>query len=51
MLSSEGIQPARERLPTLRDFPEDGGVRAHVRECLEIYAALRESPRLITGRG
>ncbi len=49
VLSSAGIQPARERLPTLRDFPEEGGVRAHVRECLEIYAALRASPRRITG--
>lgn len=49
VLASDGIQPESERVPTLREFPTEGGVREHVRACLEIYAALRASPALITG--
>lgn len=41
VLSSRGVQPAKEDIPSRESFSEDNGVRAHVERCLQIYSALR----------
>jgi hypothetical protein len=40
VLDSQGIEPPAERIPDLTEFPTDGGVRAHVAECVAYYAQL-----------
>jgi len=47
VLTSVGIQPAIEPIPPLESFPDSNGLRAHVAECLKIYAALRSEPNRI----
>ncbi len=46
VLASSGILPP-EPIPSVFDFPAEGGVRDHVTRCLEIYRGLRESPARI----
>jgi hypothetical protein len=41
VLDSKGLEPPAERIPELSAFPTDGGLRAHVAECVERYEALR----------
>ncbi|MFE0116820.1 hypothetical protein ACFWZA_01840 [[Kitasatospora] papulosa] len=41
-MDSRGIDPPRDETPDLESFPLEGGLRAHVRECLQWYAELSE---------
>jgi hypothetical protein len=41
VLASGGLEAPREAIPPLERFPETGGFRAHVAECVERYEALR----------
>jgi hypothetical protein len=43
VLESTGIQPAVEAIPPLAIFPEEGGWREHVANCLAIYEELGRS--------
>jgi hypothetical protein len=47
VLESEGVTADTDPRPTLEDFPEEGGFRAHVVECQGIYQRLREMEELI----
>lgn len=47
VLASTGLKPDLSMVPTLDSFPEENGVRAHVRRSLEIYRELRQSPERI----
>ncbi len=47
VLASTGLKPDLSMVPTLDYFPEEGGVRAHVNHCLEIYRRLRQAPERI----
>ena len=47
VLESEGVTADTDPLPELTYFPESGGFRDHVIECLAIYHRLRELPELI----
>jgi hypothetical protein len=51
VLSSKGLQPATEFIPTLDMFPDDNKFRRHLRESIDIYRLLRRSPEriLVTG--
>jgi hypothetical protein len=51
VLASTGIAPEDEPVPALHEFPEDGGLRAHVHSCLEIYERLRASSARVTADG
>jgi hypothetical protein len=48
VLGSTGLQPATEPIPHLDSFPTEGGWRAHVAACLEIYEELRAAPERIS---
>jgi hypothetical protein len=41
VLESHGIEAPKEQIPALSHFPEQGGFRDHVAECVETYEALR----------
>lgn len=43
VLDSRGLEPPAERVPDLSEFPEDGGFRQHVADCVERYEDLRAS--------
>lgn len=47
ILNSRGIEPPVESPPDLGWFPVYGGLRAHVRRCLDLYQELLEDPHLI----
>ena len=47
VLSSTGIQPAKEEMPTLDSFPTQHGVRDHVGKCLEMYRQLCRDERRV----
>ena len=47
VLSSKGIQPATEPIPSLDTFPIQNQFRAHVTHCLELYQELRHNPHRI----
>lgn len=47
VLGSNTIRPATEAIPSLDSFTEEGGIRAHVKDCLNIYQALRQDSNLI----
>lgn len=40
VLLSEGIQPATENIQAIEDFPEEYGIREHLKECMDIYQTL-----------
>jgi hypothetical protein len=42
VLDSHGIEAPTEEIPDLSAFPEDGGFRQHVAECVAQYEALRD---------
>jgi hypothetical protein len=42
VLASGGIEAPSEQIPPLERFPETGGFRAHVADCVARYEALRE---------
>lgn len=48
VLGSRTLQAATETIPPVNSFTEEGGIRAHVVECLEIYRQLMQDPYLIT---
>lgn len=48
VLQSGGLIPDDVPIPSLEFFPEDGGFRQHVIECLEAYKQLRENKHIIT---
>jgi hypothetical protein len=50
VLHSDGLLPDEEPIPSLEYFPEDGGFRRHVIDCLNIYKQLRESVQLVSPR-
>ncbi len=41
VLRSRGIEPLMEQVPTLREIPEERGLRQHVEEALEIFNELQ----------
>lgn len=43
VLSSTGMLPDTETIPTLDSFPTENGYREHVRQCLRIYEKLQSS--------
>jgi hypothetical protein len=47
VLNSKGIEPPMETVPDLAEFPEDGGLRAHVSWALDLYEQLRRDPKRI----
>ncbi len=47
VLASRGLEPARSAPPDLDTFPEEGGFRDHVRECLALYRELGADERRI----
>ncbi len=47
VLSSTGIQPPTEPIPSLDSFPVQNQFRAHVAHCLELYQDLRRDPHRI----
>jgi hypothetical protein len=49
VLASGGLEAPVEVLPSLSDFPDQNGFRAHVAECMTRYEALR--PEFITRGG
>ena len=48
VLTSERVEPATEQPPDVDSFPERGGLRSHVAECLGIYRRLLEDPNRLT---
>lgn len=47
ILNSRGLEPPVETPPDLARYPVYGGLRAHVRRCLDLYHELLEDPHLI----
>lgn len=50
VLASTAVEPPRERVPELTEFPVEGGMRGHVEAALAIYLALRAAPELVRSR-
>jgi hypothetical protein len=47
VLSSRGMYPDTETIPSLQSFPVEKGYREHVKRCLQIYQGLQGSPARI----
>jgi Sulfotransferase domain len=47
VLKSTGLQPACETIPKIADFPQAGGFRDHVENCLQVYDALRKDANMV----
>ncbi|MGH8898623.1 MAG: hypothetical protein ACRDZ4_16790 [Egibacteraceae bacterium] len=50
VLTSTAVEPPRERVPELTEFPVEGDLRDHVEAALAIYLALRAAPELVRAR-
>ncbi|MEV5593641.1 hypothetical protein [Streptomyces sp. NPDC052496] len=50
VLNSKGIEPPVETVPDFTEFPEEGGLRAHVRWAVDLYQHLLEDPKRILPR-
>ena len=49
VLSSKGLNPGSEPVPSIDAFPEEHGIRAHVNTCLQIYQALLNDDNRVKG--
>lgn len=43
VLTSTGLEPPEEQIPSLNDFPEKSGFRSHVNYCMSIYHKLKST--------